>query len=72
MDPDGENLMQLTEYGNNEEPSFSPDGRYIVFNSDREGTKGIYIMRANGEAQKRITPKGLKAFGPRWSPYITQ
>jgi len=66
--PDGSELMQLTDTGNNEDPSFSPDGRYITFSSDRDRIKGIYIMRANGEAQKRITPKDLKAFGPRWSP----
>ncbi len=65
---DGSELTQLTEYGNNEDPCFSPDGRYITFSSDRAGTKGIYIMRAKGEAQRKITPGGLKAFGPRWSP----
>lgn len=66
--PDGTDLQVLTEYGNNEDPSFSPDGRYIVFTSDRDGEKGIYIMRANGESQKSITPRGVKAYGPRWSP----
>ncbi len=66
--PDGSELVQLTEQGNNEDPSFSPDGRYITFTSDRDRTKGIYIMRANGEAQKRISPKGLRSAGPRWSP----
>jgi TolB protein len=66
--PDGSELMQLTEQGNNEDPSFSPDSRYITFTSDRDKTKGIYIMRANGEAQKRISPKGLRSAGPRWSP----
>ncbi len=66
--PDGAELLQLTEQGNNEDPSFSPDGRYITFSSDREKTKGIYIMRANGEAQKRVSPQGLSSAGPRWSP----
>ncbi len=66
--PDGTELNQLTEFGNNEDPSFSPDGRYVAFSSDRDGTKGVYIMRANGESQKRIAPRGLKSFGPRWSP----
>ncbi len=68
VNPDGTELMQLTSQGNNEDPSFSPDGRYITFSSDRDGTKGIYIMRANGEAQKRITTKNIRAYGPRWSP----
>jgi len=66
--PDGSELVQLTEQGNNEDPSFSPDGRYITFSSDRDRTKGIYIMRANGEGQKRVSPKGLRSAGPRWSP----
>jgi TolB protein len=66
--PDGSELMQLTDSGNNEDPSFSPDGRYITFMSDRDRTKSIYIMRANGESQRRITPKDMRAFGPRWSP----
>jgi TolB protein len=68
INPDGTELAQLTSEGNNEDPSFSPDGRYITFSSDRDGIKGIYIMRANGEAQKRITPRNIKAFSPRWSP----
>ena len=68
VNPDGTGLTQLTTRGDNEVPSFSPDGRYITFSSDRDGVKGIYIMRANGESQKRITPKNLRASGPRWSP----
>jgi TolB protein len=68
MNPDGSGLIQLTSQGNNEDPSFSPDGRYISFSSDREGGKGIYIMRANGENQKRITPRNVRAYAPRWSP----
>jgi TolB protein len=68
VNPDGTGLIQLTTQGNNEDPSFSPDGRFITFTSDRDGGKGVYIMRANGESQKRITPRKMKAFYPRWSP----
>lgn len=68
INPDGSNLVQLTESGNNEDPCFSPDGRYIVFTSDRDGGKAVYIMRSNGEAQRRITPKGIRASSPRWAP----
>jgi TolB protein len=67
VNPDGTGLTQLTTQGNNEDPSFSPDGRFITFTSDRDRVKGVYVMRANGEAQKRITPKKMKAFYPRWS-----
>lgn len=67
VNPDGTGLTQLTANGNNEEPSFSPDGRYITFTSDRDKIKGVYIMRANGEFQKRISPENLKAYNSRWS-----
>jgi TolB protein len=68
MNPDGTGLSQLTSQGNNEEPSFSPDGRYITFTSDRDGVKGIYIMRANVEIQKRVTSRNIRAYSSRWSP----
>ncbi|MBC8414305.1 PD40 domain-containing protein [bacterium] len=67
---DGKDLRQLTFDGNNESPSFSPDGMFLAFDSDRDGEKGIYIMRANGEEQKRITPSYMKAWSPKWSPYL--
>jgi len=67
--PDGSGLLQLTKKGNNEDPCFSPDGRFIVFTSDRDGKKRIYIMEANGKAQRALTPIYIKAFGPKWSPY---
>jgi TolB protein len=68
VDLESGDYIQLTEQGNNEEPSFSPDGRFITFTSDREGYKRVYIMRANGEAQQPVSPKKMRAFGPKWSP----
>ncbi|MBF0337822.1 MAG: Tol-Pal system beta propeller repeat protein TolB [Nitrospirae bacterium] len=65
--PDGSGLTVLTSAGNNEEPAFSPDGRYIVFTSDRDGAKGVYAMSVNGEGQHRISPKNIRALGPSWS-----
>ena len=49
-------------------PSFSPDGKYIVFNSDRSGLQQIYVMRSDGSGVKRIT-FGTGIYGtPVWSP----
>ena len=67
---DGTDLRQLTVSGNNESPSFSPDGIFLVFDSDRDGKRGIYRMRANGEAQKKISDNRIKAMAPEWSPYL--
>jgi TolB protein len=49
-------------------PSYSPDGKYICFNSDRSGLQQIYVMRNDGSNVKRITfGKGLYGT-PAWSP----
>jgi TolB protein len=65
--PDGSDSVMLTTAGSNDEPSFSADGRFIAFTSDRDGYQAAYIMRANGEGQKRISPPGVTAMWPRWS-----
>jgi TolB protein len=70
MDPDGRNLRKLTDgQGDNEEPSWSPDGRYIAFCSNREGGYHLYIMNANGQNQRRITFMKGQQTSPSWSPF---
>ncbi len=69
MNPDGSGLKRLTEgSGNNEEPCWSPDGRYIVFSSSRSGGYHLYIMNANGYNQRRITYFKGEEREPSWSP----
>jgi TolB protein len=70
VDPDGRNLRKLTDgQGDNEEPSWSPDGRYIVFSSNREGGHHLYIMNANGQNQRRVTFMKGQQTSPSWSPF---
>jgi Tol biopolymer transport system component len=51
-------------------PSWSPDGRQIAFYSDRDGASNIYVMGADGTAQRRLTAleNGYQATHPAWSP----
>jgi TolB protein len=49
-------------------PHFSPDGKRVVFNSDRSGTQQLYVMGANGGRAKRISFGRGRYATPVWSP----
>ena len=42
------------------DPAFTPDGKQIVFESDRDGDVEIWIMNANGGHQRDLTAKRSK------------
>lgn len=53
---------------NNEYPSFSPDGKQILFSSYRDGNNEIYIMDADGNNQRRLTVHPANDVSPSWCP----
>ena len=57
-----------TAPGIDTDPSFSPDGSKIVFESDRSGSQQLYIMNADGSNQRRISFGGGWYASPEWSP----
>jgi TolB protein len=60
-------LVQLThDAGRNERPSWAPDGRHIVFESTRTGTRQIWTMLADGSEARQLTTQGTNE-SPSWS-----
>jgi TolB protein len=53
--------------GNNEEPSFSPNGRAIAFASTRKGGAGVYVANADGTG-KAVKVWAGTATGVDWGP----
>ena len=67
--PDGTGLRKLTRHaGANFVPAWSPDGKRIVFASDRKHSDlmDIYAMNADGGGQKRLTEGTIDNFWPDW------
>lgn len=77
---DGSAQSCLTEgYGNNEDPSWSPDGRHVIFTSTRSGRRTLYCVTVAS------MPDGLRAVKirtlpcgtgeittPAWSPRLAR
>ena len=66
----GQTPRQLTRaQGDDDEPCFSPDGKWIVYQSrDTSGRPDLWIVGLDGSAPKKITSgPGYKCF-PTWSP----
>jgi TolB protein len=68
MDIVSRQIVELTrDAGRNERPSWAPDGRHIVFESTRNGTRQIWTVLADGSLPKQLTYEG-QSESPNWSP----
>lgn len=67
-------LQRLTVGGfsDNLNPTFSPDGQRIAYESDRPGLAQIYVMASDGTGQELFAPFDYGVSGsshaPEWSP----
>ena len=62
-------VLRLTETDESESDiSWSPDSRNILFVSERDGNKEIYVMESSGNKQIRLTFNEKADYSPVWSP----
>ena len=67
MDVSSRRIVEITrDSGRNERPSWAPDGRHIVFESTRSGTRQIWTMLADGTQPHQLTLTGHNE-SPNWS-----
>jgi TolB protein len=67
MDVASRAIREITrDAARNERPSWAPDGRHIVFESTRSGSRQIWVMLADGSEARQLTTKGHNE-SPNWS-----
>jgi len=66
VNPDGSDRRVLTSSGSNEDPSWAPDGRHLVFASDRNGSHALWILDAVSGRVRSLTVRQVDQM-PDWS-----
>lgn len=68
MNADGSNRTQLADPADNTVslPNWSPDDQQMVFVSDRDGNKEIYVMERDGSNQTQLTNSPGRDDSPFW------
>lgn len=64
----GKNTEIQTPGARNESPSFSPDGRFLVYASNRKGQYALYISSIDGSWTRKLTDVAGDSTAPTWAP----
>jgi TolB protein len=65
----GATVRQITASGRNEDPSWAPDGRHLVFSGVRDGGSGLYVIdTVTGRVRPLLV--GGRYRVPDWSPIL--
>jgi Tol biopolymer transport system component len=70
MSPNGKNKRQLSDNGQNDFfPAWSPDGKWIAFESSSATDVDVWVMSLDGTVSTNISnDPGVANRGPAWSP----
>ena len=64
-------VKQLTSDGSNEDASWAPDSRHLIFSSTRTGTKQLFVIDSESGKWRQLTRTGGVRL-PAWSPPLTR
>lgn len=70
LDTADNRLVRLTIEGNNEDPSWAPDGRHLVFAGARNFGYGVFVVDT-ATGRTRLLVAGVRAEDTDWSPGLS-
>ena len=69
MNANGSAVTNLTNAASMDRyPVWSPDGKYIAFETNRDGNLEIYVMKADGTQVMKLTNDPAQDTSPSWAP----
>jgi TolB protein len=63
------NLLMLTDNNLDESPSFSPNGRMVLYASTQGNTGVLYMVSLDGRAKHKLSDQAGDIREPVWGPY---
>src|SRR5262249_37729643 len=67
--PEGSGVVRLTRSrGLDDYPAFSPDGKRLVFVSNRDGQFEVYVSASDGSRPVNLSCHALRDTLPTWTP----
>lgn len=69
---DGSGEVRVADLAAEAAPAWSPDGQKLVFASDRDGDRDIYVVNVDGSDLTNLTDDADRDGDPAWSPDGTQ
>jgi TolB protein len=70
ISPTGKNVNALTSASQNEDPSWAPDSRHLVFTSRRTGTDQLWVLDTESGRLRQLTHGTAASKAGAWSPLL--
>ncbi|HAT31688.1 MAG TPA: Tol-Pal system protein TolB [Janthinobacterium sp.] len=62
--------LRLSDTASDESPSFSPNGKYIMYATASGGRKSLAVVSVDGRVKQRLTTQAGNIKEPTWGPFM--
>ena len=62
--------QRLSDTASDESPSFSPNGKYILYATETGGRKALAVVSVDGRVKQRLTTQAGNIKEPTWGPFM--